>query len=804
MAGFGGFGSNNNNLNNSNPFGAPPPPAGPFGGVPGPAAPFGGTTTTSPFGSPPPAAGGSFAPPFRTPAPNNMMNPPAATAGGGGFGSAPFGSAPQQTTTPTSTNNPFGGIPFGGNQNNHNPASPFGSNNAAPSNPFGGGGFASPAPPAFGNAAPAPSWQAPTSLPFGGVNHPPASNPFAGTSTTTTNNNPFGTASRSGPHAVTPFGQQTSAPTSGSTTFGSNPFGSQSGAGNPNPFGTAPPSASAAASTSNGMDSDMDGGSGGGSGPFLQPTLSNNPFGGPKTDSTASGGPFSQIASSSGPFGSGPSAFSGNNNPFGSPTEQKSKPKAKAPRSDLPFGTPQAMNDNAGSTFPPPSTLARINEAGQQDDEEKKKKLALIEKKKKRLEELKKKKAAVGEKGGPTAPSSLNASAPSYIPSAGMPSVVAPKSETTSEASSLAERNAARFDRSAANSETRAHLPSDLQAKAGQAIDYEKLRTGGGGNREVLDEAKSLVGTCPYMCPDEELLRREREGDVQLLELVRPGELHPANWTLRNTTIKRFRRSAADYKLDVPEWVRPPDVLENVCSYLEEWIMERDRQGEDPRFKKTPPPLEVYQFIWDRTRMIRKDFTLQNYVGTGGNCDARAVRCHERIARWHAMCEHQLSHINDFVVMQSQQNIQELGQTMKTLNQFYDDALKRSRVEVPDDAGNETRTDLSAYAHGCINDSVQGSTPTDYDGVELRNSPMGIRLVGKEGINQFHHGTAEPEMRGLYILLTIDNDGGMEVMRYAADLSRERPKIFQSPPVQLALQVYKVSQFNNRHVLAAP
>lgn len=63
--------------------------------------------------------------------------------------------------------------------------------------------------------------------------------------------------------------------------------------------------------------------------------------------------------------------------------------------------------------------------------------------------------------------------------------------------------------------------------------------------------------------------------------------------------------------------------------------------------------------------MIRKDFTLQNYVGTGGQCDARAVRCHERIARWHAMCEHQLSHIPDFVTMQSQQNIQELGQTMK-------------------------------------------------------------------------------------------------------------------------------------------
>lgn len=158
------------------------------------------------------------------------------------------------------------------------------------------------------------------------------------------------------------------------------------------------------------------------------------------------------------------------------------------------------------------------------------------------------------------------------------------------------------------------------------------------------------------------------------------------------------------------------------------------------------------------------------------------------------MCEHQLSHISDFVTMQSQQNIQELGQTMKTLNHFYDDALKRSRIEVPDENGNETRNDMTGFSHGCANETVQGKIPSDYDGTTLVNDPSsGTRLIGKDGIQQYHHGTAEPEMRGLYILLTIDNDGGMEVMRYAAHLSRERPEIFQSIPVQLALKIYKAS-----------
>lgn len=193
--------------------------------------------------------------------------------------------------------------------------------------------------------------------------------------------------------------------------------------------------------------------------------------------------------------------------------------------------------------------------------------------------------------------------------------------------------------------------------------------------------------------------------------------------------------------------------------------------------------------------MIRKDFILQNYVGTGGMCDARAVRCHERIARWHTMCEHQLSHISDFVIMQSQQNIQELGQTMKTLNQYYDDSMRRYLVEVPDANGNETRKNLDDYTHGCKEDIVQGKSPVDYDGTELINfyePGCGHRIIGKDGVHAPHHGTAEPEMRGLYILLTIDNDGGSEVLNYAARLFRERAEIYSSKPVQLALSIYKV------------
>jgi hypothetical protein len=47
-------------------------------------------------------------------------------------------------------------------------------------------------------------------------------------------------------------------------------------------------------------------------------------------------------------------------------------------------------------------------------------------------------------------------------------------------------------------------------------------------------------------------------------------------------------------------------------------------------------------------------------------------------------------------------------------------------------------------------------------------------------------------MRGLYILLTIDNDGGMEVLKYAAHLFQRHPDLYHSRPIQLALSIYKV------------
>ena len=132
---------------------------------------------------------------------------------------------------------------------------------------------------------------------------------------------------------------------------------------------------------------------------------------------------------------------------------------------------------------------------------------------------------------------------------------------------------------------------------------------------------------------------------------------------------------------------------------------------------------------------------------------------------------------------------------MKTLNQFYDDFLGRSTTEVPDEDGVETMTSMNGQTFGCCSDVVQGVSPVDYDGTPLINDDNKIvlakRLIGAHAVNTMINTTAEPEMRGLYILLTLDNDGGMEVLSYAAELSRRRSEIFRSRPVQLAMEVFK-------------
>ena len=90
-----------------------------------------------------------------------------------------------------------------------------------------------------------------------------------------------------------------------------------------------------------------------------------------------------------------------------------------------------------------------------------------------------------------------------------------------------------------------------------------------------------------------------------------------------------------------------------------------------------PEPLQAtHSFVRDRTRSIRQDFTLQNDRGV------HAIECHERIARYHILCLHQLCEVKGF---SQQQEMEQLRKVLQSLTEFYHDA-KVNRIECPNEA----------------------------------------------------------------------------------------------------------------------
>lgn len=235
------------------------------------------------------------------------------------------------------------------------------------------------------------------------------------------------------------------------------------------------------------------------------------------------------------------------------------------------------------------------------------------------------------------------------------------------------------------------------------------------------DMGTSLDGVCIDMCSMKERGFRTEHDELSAFE----KPLDQENVEI----IKRFQRSSADHKLNIPSEVRPPGVLRQTLYYLEQNLMDRDQFGIDSRLNppRVPDLIDLYNFCWDRTRMIRKDFILQNYR-SNGRVHPIVMDVHERIARYHILSEHELCDEPNFV---AQQNMEQLGQTLKSLNEYYDECGK---------------------------------------------SPV------------------ESEFRAYFILCTLDNTGGMDVLQYILSLPKH---LRDTDQVQFAIQVFRARKLND-------
>lgn len=152
--------------------------------------------------------------------------------------------------------------------------------------------------------------------------------------------------------------------------------------------------------------------------------------------------------------------------------------------------------------------------------------------------------------------------------------------------------------------------------------------------------------------------------------------------------VKRFRRSAAGYDEQLPSDIRPPAVLQKTLSHLFESVV-----GGPESLANT------HKFVWDRTRGIRNDFSIQQVTRVE---DLKiAIDCFERIARFHILSLHQLSHPDrDNGEFDHHQEREQLNNTLLSLMYYYDDS--RHKLRSPNEA------EFRAY---CVIFEIQDQQP---------------------------------------------------------------------------------------------
>ncbi|ONK67487.1 uncharacterized protein A4U43_C05F560 [Asparagus officinalis] len=144
---------------------------------------------------------------------------------------------------------------------------------------------------------------------------------------------------------------------------------------------------------------------------------------------------------------------------------------------------------------------------------------------------------------------------------------------------------------------------------------------GAGTSADPISDVPNFLGTCPDMCPAKERAQRERLRDLSVFERLNgnPGKTSPS------LAVKKFCRTISTNQVHASD-LRPPSVLQNTLKYLLNLVESSDHPFE-----------AVHDFIFDRTRSIRQDLSMQNIV------DNRAIYMYEQMIEFHILSHQKLS-----------------------------------------------------------------------------------------------------------------------------------------------------------------
>ncbi|RVE58447.1 hypothetical protein OJAV_G00209450 [Oryzias javanicus] len=177
----------------------------------------------------------------------------------------------------------------------------------------------------------------------------------------------------------------------------------------------------------------------------------------------------------------------------------------------------------------------------------------------------------------------------------------------------------------------------------------DKILRQGRSKRTDLDLA--FVGTCPDMCPEKERYMRETRNQLSVFEVIPNTEM--VNHT---AAIKEYSRSSADQEEPLPHELRPLPVLKMTMDYLVTQIMDL---GQDNC-------RDWYDFVWNRTRSIRKDITQQRL------CCPQTVSLIEKCTRFHVHCGHHLCE-EPMSFFDAKINTENMTKCLQSLKEMYED-----------------------------------------------------------------------------------------------------------------------------------
>ncbi|KAH1055318.1 hypothetical protein J1N35_033383 [Gossypium stocksii] len=169
--------------------------------------------------------------------------------------------------------------------------------------------------------------------------------------------------------------------------------------------------------------------------------------------------------------------------------------------------------------------------------------------------------------------------------------------------------------------------------------------------QKAREDVGSIIGTCPFMCPDGERAQRERLRDLAVFERLHgdPRKTSPS------LAVKKFCRTISVKHVQASD-VRPLSVLEDTLNYLLNLLDSSEH------------PFEVvHDFISDRTRSIRQDLSMQHIVND------RAICMYEKMVKFHVISHQRLRNCTGSSISSLQYlNMEQLTKASASLYVLYE------------------------------------------------------------------------------------------------------------------------------------